>query len=128
KGNDIELGLKYLHQTNIINHLPIFKTDKGLLCSLRDIKTPFHSFAEVIAYFHLLNENYSLELWTKAWKCSNKEKAIAKQLVNGIKYLQQHSLDNWLVYQIETEYMAMFVHLMSCVLPEITVTMNQMLN
>ena len=128
QGEYITKGLQYLQQTKIVEHLPIFKNDSNLSNHLTHITTPFLSFAEVIAFLHLKKEQHTIDTWIKAWKCSNKQKAVANQLVMAIKHIEQHQLDNWVVYRLETQNIEMFVHLIRHVMPEESLTTQQMLD
>ncbi|HLR54731.1 MAG TPA: CCA tRNA nucleotidyltransferase [Pseudogracilibacillus sp.] len=113
QGNALQTGLKYLRKTGIASHLPIIKELPEVMHQIPEDLTPFQRFGEVIAFFYLIDQTYSIAAWTNAWKCSNKEKNIAKHLVENVERWQQEGVSNWLIYQLDEAVYPMFIHLVS---------------
>lgn len=111
QGNAIQTGMNYLRETEIISHLPIMKELPELMNHTPVNMTPFQRFGEVVAFFYLIDQTYSIAAWAKAWKCSNNEKKIATHLVENIERWQREGLSNWLIYQLGETAFSMFIHL-----------------
>src|SRR5699024_2983276 len=75
--------------------------------------TTFELYEEVITLFYVIDQIYIIAAWTNAWKCSNKEKNIAKHLVENVERWQQAGVSNWLIYQLDEAVYPMFIHLVS---------------
>lgn len=120
-GSFVNKGMYDLIDLKIYNHLPIFKDHASLVRKLPKHLIPFSSFGQVIAFFHKLDEQIPVAKWIKAWKCSNKVKKEANQLVEALTYLQQNGLDEWLVYQLPYNYSDRFTHLVQILYPEMTI-------
>lgn len=113
QGDAIRSGINYLKETKIASFLPIMKELPQLIEQMPEKVTPFQSFGEVIAFFYLLDQTYSIAAWADAWKCSNKEKNVAKHLVENVERWQQEGVTNWLVFNLEEVCFPTFLHLLS---------------
>ncbi|HLQ95210.1 MAG TPA: CCA tRNA nucleotidyltransferase [Pseudogracilibacillus sp.] len=127
QGDAIQSGLQYLKETKIACFLPILKKSPQLVEQIPEKLTPFQSFGEVIAFFYLLDPTYSIAAWTKAWKCSNKEKNVAKHLVENVERWLQEGRTNWLVYNLEEACFSMFIHLLADVYNNRTLRLQELL-
>src|SRR5699024_9253822 len=108
-GNNINQGLHYLFTTQIYTELPIFKNNQTLINSLpKDIK-PFTRFSEVISYFHLIDENISINQWVKAWKASNLVKSETVNLVASIKNYENNGMNVVLLYKLNRNLIQSFI-------------------
>src|SRR5690625_4065356 len=117
-GDFIHRGIQYLHETKIYNHLPILSECPQIIHKLLYLKQPLKSFAEVITLFHYLEPNISISRWTKEWKCSNRIEREAIQLSDALQYFKIHGLDQWLVYQLSSNYYNGFLRLTKHIFPE----------
>lgn len=108
-GHNINHGLHYLLTTQIYTELPIFKNNQTLINSLpQDIK-PFTRFSEVISYFHLIDENISINQWVKAWKVSNLVKSETVNLVASIKNYENNGMNVVLLYKLNRNLIQSFI-------------------
>ncbi|WP_085992048.1 CCA tRNA nucleotidyltransferase [Oceanobacillus senegalensis] len=112
-GNDIENGLEYLKITGSYKFLPVFHEKPSIIDKLPSSITPFMSFGEVIALFHMLDEDISISKWVKAWKASNQMKREATSIVQAIHYYLQNGLDRWLLYKLDSSYYRGFVRVLN---------------
>lgn len=102
-GNYVQLGIENLVKTKIYHHLPIFNEQPNLICKLPKKMIPLDSFGEVVALFHFLNPNLSVENWIKQWKGSNKLKREANEFVKALHYYKSNGADQYLVYQLPND-------------------------
>lgn len=123
-GEFVNIGLSSLKKTEIYKHLPIMRKKPEFIEKLSDTLVPLHSFGEVIALFHYLDQTISINDWIKAWKCSNKEKHEATQLIMALTYYHKNTLDEWLVYELPTDYHDGFIRVLNNIDPflEISIT------
>ncbi len=110
-GKFIQQGIDCLRSTGIYRQLPVMEKYPGILSLLPPSIRPLHSFAEVIALFHIVKPAITIDTWVKHWKCSNKQKQEAVQLVNAWLHYQSLGLDQWLVYRLDRNYFSGFVRL-----------------
>lgn len=114
-GEFINNGIAYLKETKIHHHLPVLKDHPNLMEKLPPFTVPFQSFGEVIALFHYLKPDISILAFVKEWKCSNKIKAEAMELVQAIEYYNTYGLDEWLVYELSNVYFEGFARLVNTI-------------
>lgn len=110
-GKFVNSGIKYMQQTNIDAHLPIFKEHPDLLQKLPDEIPSIDSFGQVIALFHLMKPEISIARWVKDWKCSNQMKKEAEMLVWAFNYYKKNRVDAWLVYCLDEVHDEGFIKL-----------------
>ena len=108
-GNNINHGLRYLLTTQIYKELPIFKNNHILINSLPKEIKPFTRFSEVISYFHLIDENISINQWVKAWKTSNLVKNETINLVASIKNYENNGINVILLYNLNRNLIQSFI-------------------
>lgn len=116
-GNYLSIGISYLKETEIHKHLPLLAEFPGMIDSLPDTIKPMCSFAEVIALLHITEPQVSIVRWTKEWKCSNKTKQEADQLVAACIQYKKDGLNPWIVYQLSESYYNGFVRLTNILEP-----------
>ncbi|MFD0951453.1 CCA tRNA nucleotidyltransferase [Virgibacillus natechei] len=117
-GRYLANGISYLKATEVYKHLPIMVEYPYIIHSLPKSLTPLYSFGEVIALFHIVEPRASVENWITSWKCSNKMKNEANQLVYSFHYFKKHGLDQWLVYQLSSSYYNGFIRLIKTFQPD----------
>ncbi|PAV29477.1 CCA tRNA nucleotidyltransferase [Virgibacillus profundi] len=117
KGQYLGNGIEYLQQTEVHKQLPIIRDYPTIINRLPSPLRPLHSFGEVIALFHHIEPNVSLETWVKQWKCSNKIKQEAIQLVEALDHFNQEGLSKWGVYRLSSLYYEGFVRLVELINP-----------
>jgi len=129
-GNYLTNGIDYLKSLEIYKHLPVMVEYTYIIDKLPKTLKPLYSFGEVIALFHYVETDIPITSWARAWKCSNKTKQEAVQLVQALHYYQKSGLDEWGVYQLDTAYHNGFSRLISIFFPnDLVLTpkkMNQM--
>lgn len=103
-GKFVNRGVKYMKETNIHAHLPVFKEDTELFQLLPEEIAPMTSFGQVIALFHLIKPKIDIAYWAREWKCSNQVKKEAELLVWAYNYYKTNGLDSWLVYRLGKQY------------------------
>src|SRR5690625_3224091 len=118
KGEFIQTGITYLVELELHFYIPIWKDNPSLLNKLPKHLSPFVSFAEVITLFHYLDPTISISTWSKAWKCSNKTKHTALQLMRAMDYYIEHGIDHWLVYILPKEAQTSFQHFVFLIFEE----------
>lgn len=99
-GDYLEQGISSLKDTGIYKHLPVIKKHPELIEDLKRPLFPLNSFGEVIALFSYQSNKTDVLEWIKAWKCSNKEKLEALDLIRALNYFNENGVDQWLVYQL----------------------------
>lgn len=110
-------GINYLRYTGIYRHLPIIATYPNLLYQFPERLHPLYSFGEIIALFHYLDPDIPVTNWVKAWKCSNKIKQEAMQLVRALDHYLGNRLDKWLIYELDAAYYQSFDRLIRIIQP-----------
>jgi len=110
-GSFIEKGMDYLYQTEIYQVLPIFKDEPELIEKLPMTMKPLASFTEVITLFHYLEPRISIHTWIKAWKCSNRTRQSANELLDALGYYEKNGLGLELIYRLQDEYYLPFIRL-----------------
>ncbi|MFD1038666.1 CCA tRNA nucleotidyltransferase [Virgibacillus byunsanensis] len=116
-GDFVNLGIDYLKQTNVYKHLPIMIEYPYIVERIPAPIKPLHSFAEIIALFHHVESEVSIQEWIRQWKCSNKTRIEALQLADALTYYRKYGLDNWLVYSLHHDYYNGFIRLQNLLLP-----------
>lgn len=97
-------AIDYLKRTTIYKHLPILSKYPQIIENLPNHLEPLQTFGEVLAHFHYLEPTISISKWAKEWKCSNQIKKETISLIHAIHYYEKYGLDEWLVYQLNSEY------------------------
>jgi len=108
-GNYLNYGLHYLLITKVYEELPIFKNNKKLIQFLPNDIKPFNRFSEVISYFHLIDQNITINQWVKAWKVSNIVKKETINLVSALENYQSKDINVMLLYKLDEELINSFV-------------------
>lgn len=116
-GEHVAMGISYLKDTAIYEHLPIFSHHPQIIYSLPKAIKPLYSFGEVIALLHIMEPMVNIASWKKEWKCSNKTIQEATQLVEAIKQFKVNGLDAWTVYQLPDSYYNGFSRLINMICP-----------
>lgn len=116
-------GLRYLIQTGLIEQFPIFKRHTDYIQLLQKEPERFTSFSHMLAFLHELQPKVSLAKWVKEWNGSNKEKRLAKQLSNAIRYYKEHGVTLWLVYQLDKALHKPFMQIIDTIYKE-TITVE----
>ncbi|WP_373896155.1 CCA tRNA nucleotidyltransferase [Virgibacillus sp. CBA3643] len=127
-GDYLHNGLSYLKATEIYKHLPIMIEYPYIIHLLPKGLNALYSFGEVIALLHITEPKVSVIAWINAWKCSNQIKQEANQLVDGLYYYKSNGLDQWLVYQLSSEYYKGFIRLSSIYHPTNTLSYQELVN
>lgn len=117
QGNAIKHGLNWLKQSRLCSVLPIFAHYPHLIEQTPAHVTPFFTFADVIAFYHYLEQEVSIANWIKSWKCSNREKQQVIEIVDALHYYDEHGVDHWLVYSMNEENIHRFVHVHELLFP-----------
>ncbi|WP_067725497.1 CCA tRNA nucleotidyltransferase [Oceanobacillus damuensis] len=112
-GDYISSGISYLKELEIGKFLPVMRDYPDIIHSIPSTIKPLKSFGEVIALFHILHPEVSVKHWVSSWKCSNKIKLEALQLVQAYKYFKTKEMDPWLVYRLSPEFYAGFCRLVN---------------
>ncbi|WP_077330186.1 CCA tRNA nucleotidyltransferase [Virgibacillus siamensis] len=117
-GFDVQHGLFYLKEIRLQEYLPVFEDKQRLLNNLPDQMAPVPSFGALVALFHYLNPEITIQDWIRNWKCSNKEKYEAANLSRGLEELKQNGLNNWLVYKLSFNHFSAFTVLANILFQE----------
>jgi tRNA nucleotidyltransferase (CCA-adding enzyme) len=125
-GEHLSIGISYLKDTKIYMYLPIFANYPGIISSLPKGLKPLHSFGEVIALLHFIEPSVSVTHWVKAWKCSNKTKQEANQLVHALEQYEKCGLNQWVVYQLSKTYYNGFTRLVNVFYPAQSFTIGML--
>jgi tRNA nucleotidyltransferase (CCA-adding enzyme) len=125
-GPNINQGLEYLKVTGVYTELPIIKDNPHLIHLLPKPMYPLQSFGEVIALMHYLENSVSITEWVKKWKCSNKIKDEAHQLVAAMTDYSKDGLNSWMVYKLANKYFEGFIRLTSCLQPDSGITLDEL--
>ncbi|SES80138.1 tRNA nucleotidyltransferase (CCA-adding enzyme) [Oceanobacillus limi] len=126
QGNYVNNGIHYLKRMRIDHYLPVFSDNKGLIEKLPNNLKPLESIAELFALLHYVDPSIDVHTWFKAWKCSNRVRKEANDLSNAIFNFSRNGINLWLVYQLPVEYHARFIRLVSILLPNKFISMDQM--
>ncbi len=110
-GDHITIGMKYFLDTKIYEVLPVFKDEPDLIEKLPNKLLPLSEFAEVIALFHYLFPEITISRWVTGWKCSNRTKRLAIELVEALHHFATNGLDEIGIYHIAEEHFASFIRL-----------------
>jgi tRNA nucleotidyltransferase (CCA-adding enzyme) len=113
-GKFINEGLDYLKETGVYTELPILKDKRQMIHMLPKPMLPLHSFGEIIALMHYLQDSVSITDWVKQWKCSNRTKEEALQLHTAISEYKTNGIHPWLAYKLKTPYFEGFIRLVHC--------------
>ncbi|MBB6452228.1 tRNA nucleotidyltransferase (CCA-adding enzyme) [Salirhabdus euzebyi] len=114
RGPALQKALSLLQETGVDGHLPIFKENTRLIDLARKYaKSAFHSLEEIVAFFHLLKEDISIEQWCKSWKLSKAVEKASKRLVSSFSYYKEKGIDAYCLYELDPSRIASFVHLTS---------------
>jgi len=124
-GEFVNQGIKYMKMTKIDGHLPILKESSDIMSLIPAPLPPLMSFDEVIALFHLVKSEISIQRWVKEWKCSNKIKKEASILVWAFNYYIDNGLDLWLVYSLNKDLYEGFLRIVNAFFPN-SVCYNEM--
>lgn len=116
-GEYLNNGIAYLKETEIHKHLPVFAQFPEIIHSLPKMLIPLYSFGEVIALMHIIDSNISVSRWIKDWKCSNKIKQEAVQLIAAFNNYKTNGLDEWTVYQLTASHYGGFKRLINTIYP-----------
>lgn len=112
-GIHVDFGMNYLKSTQIYNYLPVLRENSHVMEKFPRISDPLVSFGEVLAHLHYIDPTISISKWAKAWKCSNKVKQEATELIQALHYFEQYGLDEWLVYQLNPMYYSGLIRLIN---------------
>ncbi|MFB4169198.1 CCA tRNA nucleotidyltransferase [Virgibacillus sp. JSM 102003] len=118
-GDYIEIGLKYLTNTKVYQHLPIMNEYPNIIGLLPKNMRAVQSFGGVIALFHYLYPTISIKEWADEWKCSNKVKNDALILNEALLHFKISGLNRKLVYLLPTEYYQVFSKLVNILFKQI---------
>ncbi|MFC4022963.1 CCA tRNA nucleotidyltransferase [Oceanobacillus longus] len=124
-GTYITTGIQYVKNLEIGKFLPVFSDFPDIINLIPSTMKPLKSFGEVITLLHLLKPEVTINHWVTKWKCSNKTKFEASQLLEAYKHYTVNGLDNMLVYRLRPEFYAGFVRLVH-ILEDTSVSMQQM--
>ena len=122
KGDFINHGIGYLKRSQIFRHLPVLREQPDIIEKLPKTLQPLFSFGEVIALFNHIEPSIDTAIWVKEWKCSNKIKQEANQLVEALRYFSSNGIDSLLVYRLEEEYYHGFIRLVNVLFTGISIT------
>lgn len=128
QGTFVQHSIAYVIDIEIDQYMPIFKENRSLLHNLPHPLTPFHSFADVIAFFHYLDPSIHIQTWTKEWKCSNDIKNKAINLYDALIYYEENGVDNLLVYRLQQAYFRPFLQLLKVIWKDTESTLTLLQN
>lgn len=118
-GDYIDIGLKYLRDTRVYQHLPIMNAYPNIIELLPKNMQAVRSFGGVIALFHFLDPTISIKKWADEWKCSNKVKNEALILNEALIHFNNRGLDRLLVYLLPIDYYQVFSELVNMLFKQI---------
>lgn len=122
----VEKAMQYLLKTKIYTYLPVFEHYPYLASQIPKNIKPLHSFAEVIALFLTLEPNISLHTWVREWKCSNKTKRQANELIQAITYFKQYGIDRTLVFDLPNHLFDSFMRIIQILYPDDSITTKKL--
>lgn len=125
-GTYVSQGIYYMKKLEIGRFLPVFADYPDLIHLIPASMKPLKSFGEVITLLHLLKPEININQWATKWKCSNKIKLEALQLLEAYKHYTVKGLDKWLVYRLNAECYAGFLRLVH-ILNHNSISIEQML-
>ncbi|MFD2751829.1 CCA tRNA nucleotidyltransferase [Virgibacillus siamensis] len=117
-GEHVQSGIAYLKEMQLDHYLPVFRNHRELIHELPDGLTPVPSFGALIALFHYLAPQITIQDWSSQWKCSNKEKRVAIDLTLALRQYNKNGLDSWLVYCLPAACHSSIVVLINLLLDE----------
>lgn len=117
KGSFINIGIAYLKRTEVFKHLPVLRDHQHIIEHLPKSLKSLYSFGEVIALFNHIEPSIDAAFWVKDWKCSNRTKQEAIQLIEALRYFSANGLDSLLVYKLDPEYYHGFFRLSEILYP-----------
>lgn len=123
-GNYLNNGIEYFKITEVSKHLPIFKDLPEMIYRLPKTLIPLATFGEVIALFHIIEPSLSIAKWVREWKCSNKTKQEAIQLIKAFNDYKENGLQRWTIYQLSDSYYNGFIRLINTMYPHEMLTEN----
>ncbi|WP_174613584.1 CCA tRNA nucleotidyltransferase [Virgibacillus ihumii] len=112
-GKHVQRGIDYLKETQLDYHLPVFRHYHHLIHKLPDRLTPVPSFGAVTALFHYLKPEITIQYWSSQWKCSNREKRAANDLIRALHQFNHSGMNSWLVYCLPAACYPSFVILIN---------------
>ncbi|WP_212921902.1 CCA tRNA nucleotidyltransferase [Ornithinibacillus bavariensis] len=115
-GDHVKMGLQYVSELQLEEHLPVFQTYSPVEKFLHHIK-PLHSLAEVICLLHQMNPDIDIRYIVKAWKCSNHTWKTAERLNEALEYGKIHGIDRWLAYLLLPDLHEAYCRLMDIINP-----------
>ncbi|SEQ26466.1 tRNA nucleotidyltransferase (CCA-adding enzyme) [Virgibacillus subterraneus] len=118
-GDYIEIGLNYLTDTEVYQHLPIMNDHPHIIELLPKNMQAIRSFGGVIALFHFLAPTISIKKWVNEWKCSNNVKNEALILNDALLHYKNCGLDRLLVYCLPRNYYQVFSELVNMLFNQI---------
>ncbi|WP_087971511.1 CCA tRNA nucleotidyltransferase [Oceanobacillus rekensis] len=110
-GTYVTQGIDYMKKLEIGRFLPIFSDFPDLIHLIPASMKPLKSFGETITLLHLLKPEVTINQWITNWKCSNKTKLEAIQLLEAYNHFTANGLDKWLVYRLRAEFYPGFLRL-----------------
>ncbi|WP_377559123.1 CCA tRNA nucleotidyltransferase [Ornithinibacillus salinisoli] len=125
QGKYVHHGFAYLQKTKIYDYLPILKKHPYIIDKISTKIKPLGSLSELFALFYMIETSISISTWVKSWKCSNKVRREASHLVDALKYYEKNGLNQWLVYQLPSEYHDGFVRLVNLVFENLSVSKTE---
>src|SRR5699024_6702759 len=84
-GNYLNYCLNYLLITKLYEEFAIVKNNKILIHFLPNAINPFNRFSEVISYYHLIDQHFSINEWITSWKVSN---VVKKETFNWVSAVE----------------------------------------
>ncbi|WP_188206002.1 CCA tRNA nucleotidyltransferase [Alkalibacillus aidingensis] len=127
-GSNVSCGLEVMEESGLYKELPIFKQQFSLFFKLKKhINEPVNSFSVLVASLHLLDSNYSIHEWVRAYKLSNQVKKDAKALVEIFKAFRLDGITNVILYQLGHDLMPQFVQLVNVITGQL-LDLDELLN
>ncbi|WP_249871847.1 CCA tRNA nucleotidyltransferase [Oceanobacillus saliphilus] len=124
-GEYVANGIRYLKKLGIEKFLPVFSDFPDLINQIPSAIKPLQSFGECIALFNILKPEITVSEWVRKWKCSNKTKLEAIQLLQAYDQYKSNGIDSWLVYQLSSEFYDGFCRLLD-ILEQTDITIHHM--
>ncbi|MCD5322969.1 MULTISPECIES: CCA tRNA nucleotidyltransferase [Pontibacillus] len=115
KGENIHSSFALLIESTLVYYLPVFKNIPSLTKVINKLPfQPLKGIEEAIAIFVLSKPEVVVSTFTTEWKCSNKVKKEAEQLVNI--YMKRHFKPfKWIVYQLGEDHLDSYQRLLSII-------------
>ncbi|WP_027963356.1 CCA tRNA nucleotidyltransferase [Halalkalibacillus halophilus] len=113
RGQAVNIAIQLIKDTSLFTVLPIFKSDERIIHNLAsNLHQSLSTEAVIVAYLHLLNENYSVNDWVKTYRLSNQTRRDAAHLVTSYNRYIKHGLSLYNVYLLEFRFIHSFVELL----------------